>query len=315
MKKIKVSDLAFIRLRSPDLDVAEQFLTDFGLVRVERSATKLFMRGTGPEPFLHVTELGEPKVMGFAFYLDSVEQLREFAAERGNLPVEDLDGPAAGKRVLLKDPLGFTIEVVAGLKQAAPLAVLPRPLNLGSGSVMRAGKLQRVARQPSQVKRIGHMVLTTPDHDQAIHWYRDNLGLVGSDDVWAGQPENLIASFNRLDKGDSYVDHHVFMVTRGQRSGMNHISFEVQDFDDVMVGHEFLRATGKYKPYWGVGRHLLGSQIFDYWSDPWGRAHEHWTDTDLLNDSHVPESLPVQTGFSSQWGIEAPEEFVNLASR
>jgi len=34
---------------------------------------------------------------------------------------------------------------------------------------------------------------------------------------------------------------------------------------------------------WGVGRHNLGAQVFDYWADPWRHVHEHWTDTDLLN--------------------------------
>ena len=46
---LKVRDIAWVRLRSPDLDQAEQFLTDFGLVRAERSADKLFMRGTDAE--------------------------------------------------------------------------------------------------------------------------------------------------------------------------------------------------------------------------------------------------------------------------
>ena len=315
MNAPKVINLAYVRLRSPDLDVAEEFLTNFGMVKVERTSSKLYMRGTDGSPYLHVTELGEPNVCGFAFQVASEAQLEVFAQSRGNLPIEKLDAPGGGKRVRLTDPLGFEIEVVAGIEAVEPLPVQPRALNLGNEGVKRAGKLQRIARQPSQVKRIGHMVLTTPDHENTIRWYRENLGLLGSDDVWAGEPGNLIASFNRLDRGSEYVDHHVFMVTRGPQSGMNHISFEVQDFDDVMVGHEYLHATGKYHPYWGVGRHLLGSQIFDYWSDPWGRAHEHWTDTDLLNENHEPDSLPVEIGFSSQWGIEAPEEFIKLASR
>jgi hypothetical protein len=29
-------------------------------------------------------------------------------------------------------------------------------------------------------------------------------------------------------------------------------------------------AKKKYKSVWGVGRHILGSQIFDYWWDPTG---------------------------------------------
>jgi len=32
-----------------------------------------------------------------------------------------------------------------------------------------------------------------------------------------------------------------------------------------------------------TGRHRLGSRIYDYWYDPRGVCHEHWTDTALLN--------------------------------
>jgi hypothetical protein len=38
----------------------------------------------------------------------------------------------------------------------------------------------------------------------------------------------------------------------------------VHDFDIEVLGHDYLRHQG-YKNCWGVGRHILGSQIFDYW--------------------------------------------------
>ena len=34
---IKVSDVAYGRIRSPDLDAQEEFLTNFGMVRAERT--------------------------------------------------------------------------------------------------------------------------------------------------------------------------------------------------------------------------------------------------------------------------------------
>ena len=39
MARIKVSDMAYGRLRAPDLDVMEEFLTRFGMVRAERTNT------------------------------------------------------------------------------------------------------------------------------------------------------------------------------------------------------------------------------------------------------------------------------------
>ena len=70
-----------------------------------------------------------------------------------------------------------------------------------------------------------------------------------------------------------------------------------------MAGHEHLEKKG-YQHMWGIGRHLIGSQLFDYWADPWGRVHEHWADTDVLN-AHTPPNA---------WSA-APAPAVHGASR
>jgi hypothetical protein len=59
--------------------------------------------------------------------------------------------------------------------------------------------------------------------------------------------------------------------------------------------------------YWGVGRHILGGQIFDYWKDPFNFTVEHWTDTDLLTASVAPESHSVFEGIN-QWGPNPPDD-------
>jgi hypothetical protein len=129
--------------------------------------------------------------------------------------------------------------------------------------------------------------------------------------VYAGSKDNIIGSFNRLDRGNTFVDHHVFFCVRNERAGLNHLSFEVADIDDVFTGHEHLQKLGKYEHMWGIGRHLLGSQIYDYWSDPWGRVHEHWSDTDRLNRKNGSNLISAEEGLQSQWGERPPERFIN----
>jgi hypothetical protein len=153
----------------------------------------------------------------------------------------------------------------------------------------------------------------TTDVEATTRWYRETLGFIASDDLYAGDPKNVIGSFYRLDRGADYVDHHVFFCMTGPTNGLNHISFEVQDFDDLMTGHEYLAARD-YTHVWGIGRHLLGSQIFDYWKDPWGRVHEHWTDSDVLNADSGSNSVPIHVGLQSQWGDAAPEAIMQAAS-
>ena len=68
MAVIKVRDLAFGRLRAPDLDAMEEFLTHFGMIRAARTPTALYMRGTGPRHHIHVTQKADDAgFIGFAY--------------------------------------------------------------------------------------------------------------------------------------------------------------------------------------------------------------------------------------------------------
>jgi catechol 2,3-dioxygenase-like lactoylglutathione lyase family enzyme len=313
MPVVKVADIAYGRLQSPSLDQAEEFLTDFGMVRAERTRDALYMRGTDPHHHLHVTHLGPSKFIGLAFFVEDEDDLKRAMKAPGATGIETLDEPGGGKRVRFHDPHGYQIELICGMAPVKPLPTRRAVLNWGDDKLRRAGELMRLQRGPSEVKRIAHAVIMTQGVPEKIRWYRETLGLVCSDDVYAGDEQNVIASFNRCDRGPIYVDHHTFLCLEGPKVGLNHLSFEVQSIDDVMLGHEHLRGRGKYKHVWGIGRHVLGSQVFDYWQDPWGRVHEHWTDTDVLNDEARPNLLPAEEGLNSQWGEPAPQHFIEHA--
>ena len=311
MPAIKVTDIAYGRLRSPDLDAAEEFLTHFGMARADRTQTALYMRGTDPAHHLHVTEKGEhPGFVGIAYYAPSEEALNRLGKAPGASGVEDIDEPGGGKRVRLKEPNGYQIEVVWGIQRLTEIPVKRQPLNSGTEPLRRAGELYRLTKAPSRVKRIGHGVMGSPKVMETVQWFRDTLGLICSDDVYAGSKDNIIGSFNRCDRGDEWVDHHVFFCIRNERAGLNHFSFEVTDVDDVFMGHKYMEELGKYEHMWGIGRHLLGSQVYDYWADPWGRVHEHWADTDRLNVKNGPNLLSAEEALVSQWGGPPPEKFI-----
>jgi catechol 2,3-dioxygenase-like lactoylglutathione lyase family enzyme len=310
MALIKVTDLAYGRLRTPDLDLAEEFLTHFGMVKTERTANALYMRGSDAPHHIHVTEKGEPGFVGLAYYAATLDDLKRVATAPGASAVETIDEPGGGKRVRLREPNGYQIEVVYGIKKLKPIPVKRQALNMGKESLRRAGELMRLPDGPARVKRIGHGVMASPKVKETVQWFRDTLGLVCSDDVYVGSKDNIIGSFNRLDRGKEYVDHHVFFCIMNDRAGLNHLSFEVQDIDDVFMGHKYLAQLGKYEHMWGMGRHLLGSQIYDYWADPWGRVHEHWSDTDRLNLKNGSNLISAEEGLISQWGERPPQKFL-----
>src|SRR5947207_12431159 len=91
MPVIKAVDLAYGRLRSPDLDKQEEFLTAFGMVRADRTKNALYMRGTDSPHHIHVTELGEPKYIGIAFHAASMDDLEKLSRAEGASKVEDID--------------------------------------------------------------------------------------------------------------------------------------------------------------------------------------------------------------------------------
>ncbi|QBQ99070.1 VOC family protein [Paraburkholderia pallida] len=314
MSTIKVTDVAYGRLRAPDLDVMEEFLTDFGMVRAARTSRALYMRGTDPHHHIHVTELGEPGFVGLAWHAADEEDLHRLARLPGASAVEAIDEPGGGLRVRIKEPNGYQIEVVHGIEAVEPIPVQRVPLNMADKPLNRAGELVRLKRGAARVKRIGHCVMGTPDLRGTVDWFRKTLGLICTDEVYAGSEDNVTSSFNRCDRGEDFVDHHIFYCVKNSHAGLNHLSFEVQDVDDVFLGQDHLRRKGKYEHMWGVGRHLLGSQIFDYWADPWGRMHEHWTDSDRLNIHNAPTLISVEDGLISQWGDPPPEKFIKRFS-
>ena len=115
MAWVKVTDIAYGRLRAPDLDVMEEFLTRFGLRRSERTANALYMRGSDPNHHIHVTEKGDSKFVGLAYYVESEDDLKRLTKAPGASGIENIDEPGGGKRVRLREPNGYQIEVVCGI--------------------------------------------------------------------------------------------------------------------------------------------------------------------------------------------------------
>jgi catechol 2,3-dioxygenase-like lactoylglutathione lyase family enzyme len=302
---IKVKDIAFVRFSAPDLDVMERFTQDFGLETTLRSDDRLYCRGTDPSPYLHVTERGDAGFRGVAFEAACAADLEAAAELEGASSVEALDGPAGGSRVRFTDPDGFSVEVVHGRELLDALPVrLTSPLNRGSER-QRFGELQRVEAGPAQVKRLGHFVLRVSDFERTADWYQSRFGFLESDRVFLGDEDNIITAFMRCDRGDEFVDHHTMLAVGLGEVGFDHAAFEVEDFDAVMLGHDHL-AKGGYEHHAGIGRHILGSQVFDYWKDPWGHVVEHFTDGDLLDAGAKPNLMDPATALGTQWGKFGP---------
>jgi len=299
---IKVKDAAYVRFGAPDLDAMERFLTDFGLaVTARRGDDVIYARGTDSSPYLHVTERGEPGFRGVALEAVSAEDLRAAAQLEGASPVEKIDAPGGGQRVRFTDLDGYAVEVVHGREELAQLSIASAaPYNRGSQR-LRLGELQRVEAGPARVKRLGHVVLRVADFRRSEGWYKSRFGFLSSDEIYLGEQDNVITAFMRCDRGETYTDHHTLLCVGVGELGFDHAAFEVEDIDAVMTGHDHLKQAG-YQHHTGVGRHILGGQVFDYWKDPWDHVLEHFTDGDLLNQEHETKRHGPAEALGSQWG-------------
>ena len=310
MATIKVSDIAYARVRLPDLESAENFFTDFGLIRAARTEQALYMRACDTNHHVLIAERGEDKFLGLAFHVRDESDLEAATTVPGASDIETRNEPGGGKRVRLRDPDGNGLEIVWGMETSPPIVHQLYPLNDAREGLRRAGALTRHTPGPSKVLRLGHGVLMSTNPGPMIEWYRQHLGLLCSDEVRVDGHVGL--SFHRLDRGEEFVDHHVLLIQAGPAGGLNHCGFEVQDIDDLMLGHDHLKRKG-YDSVWGIGRHVFGAQVFDYWMDPWGFMFEHWTDTDRINAEFVGRLDATVEDANGPWGMDVPQRFFTHA--
>jgi catechol 2,3-dioxygenase-like lactoylglutathione lyase family enzyme len=303
MSIIKIEDIAHVRFAAPDLAVMQSFLSDFGLHCFE-SAGRLYGKGNDGRPFLHVTETGPAKFLGFGLRAQSVDDLECLARHEG-VVVEDLKEPGGGKVVRLTDPDGYRLEIVAGQTRSEAMQLPVEPLRNTAGSRSRLRARVRLEPSPSHVCRIGHAVLKVSNFRVSETWYKERFGFITSDEVEAAK-DVPIGAFMRCDRGDKPADHHtLFLAEMPGAPALAHAAFEVASLDDLMLGHQHLKSRRR-EAVWGVGRHIMGSQVFDYWKDPFGNELEHWTDGDLFTSADVPQKMPLTSLLAVQWGSPHP---------
>ena len=157
------------------------------------------------------------------------------------------------------------------------------------------------------------MVLQTTTYLETLNWYLEHLGLIVSDfKYFEGQRERgPTMSFIRCDRGTVPTDHHTLAMTLGPRNRYVHSAYQVGDLDALAAGGEYLREQG-FHHSWGIGRHIEGSQIFDYWRDPDGLMVEHFADGDLFDSTLEPGWSPMTASGLAQWGPPVTKDFLGL---
>ena len=140
----------------------------------------------------------------------------------------------------------------------------------------------------------GHVGLCTTDplRDQAF-WLQHFNAMVSD---WIG-PCPLMRVNPR---------HHQMALFPSTRKGIQHINYQVQDFDDVMRSYYFLKDKG-IKIVFGPGRHATSGGIFVYFEGPDGMVYEYSnSDRKIIEDSasYRPRQFPMHPSSFCVWGAK-----------
>ncbi|KAL2859645.1 Glyoxalase/Bleomycin resistance protein/Dihydroxybiphenyl dioxygenase [Aspergillus pseudodeflectus] len=304
--RVHVTRPGWVHYGHTDLNKAHQFLIDFGFTECSRTSNppRIFYRGYNDQPLLYISEQTDrPIFFGGSLEAATLEDLERASKLPGAGPIRDSDFPGGGKVVTIFDPENIPINVIYGY-EVVENGQPPKGANALNNAQRdddakpRRGTFQRIPRGPAPVYKLGHFGHKAADISLVSSWYMTHFNLRAVD-VQANpfNPAEDMAVFYHIDLGPHYSDHHAFFhfaFFPGQKSpGPHHASFEVHDFDVQQQGHYHLLSRG-YSQMWGVGRHLLGSQIFDYWYDTDGFTIEHYTDGDVVNDQNAPERHVVE---------------------
>jgi len=313
---IKVQDIAWLAFEKPDLTRAEAFAKAFGFSTVVRTPEELQLRGTDAGAPCVILRRGQrSRFVGTAFKAHDEADLLRLADATGTT-ARPLPETIGGLTVELIDPSGIPVHVVAGIHQLEALpAQSHHTFNFGH-QLQRTNATQRPAREPARVQRLGHVVLQTTKYREALDWYLDNLGMIVSDFLFfPGQRHRgPTMSFIRCDRGTTPADHHTLAIALGPSNRYVHSAYQVCDLDALAAGGEHLAGHG-YHRSWGIGRHIQGSQLFDYWRDPDGFMVEHFSDGDMFDSTLEPGWAPFTASGLAQWGPPVTKDFLGTSPK
>jgi catechol 2,3-dioxygenase-like lactoylglutathione lyase family enzyme len=291
----------------------QAFLLDFGLHAIDRTQRSLYMRGAGTEPVVHITEADDGGAQqGVGLRVGSLEELEELGDSQ-EVPVNENSEPGGGHVVTVNDPDGFRIDVIYGRQEAARLPIREAfAANMGADRrrFSRQNNPLRPKLGPSTVLRLGHVILRVASVSRSHDWYARLFNFKTTDSIYADDPAIKMFELMHCGLGRQFTDHHTIGFMAHPVVGVDHSAFEVLDWDDLAIGHDYLLGKG-HQHSLGIGRHVAGSQVFDYWRDPSGVKIEHWTDGDHINDDYKSAHMHYTEVPVSFWGSTVPTpEFI-----
>jgi catechol 2,3-dioxygenase-like lactoylglutathione lyase family enzyme len=165
------------------------------------------------------------------------------------------------------------------------------------GFVCGAADHADTADQADVPRKIAHINLNAKDFDASLAFFTGPLGFRIIDD-------NAPLWFLHCDNSD----HSSIVMAKTNQPTLNHVAFEMPEFDSVMRGMGRMKDAG-YPIEWGPGRHGPGDNVFAYFCGPDEVPLEYTAEVLQVDDSYEPRPSTYwkfAPGRSDQWGITQP---------
>jgi len=289
LSKAKVRTLRSVEIGVTDVAQSLRFFTDvWYLAPVGEIAGVHYLRGTGP--FHHIFTIRRAakreliRMVFDAADRETVDALHHQVVAYGLKTVDlpaSLRQPHGEYGFGFKDPEGRNVAIVCGVHDRAS-----------------------AADKPDYPRKISHININAGDSDATLAFYRDALGF------------RLTDTTKRLRFLSCSPDHHTVVLGFSGGPTLNHIAFEVPDFDSVMRGAGRMRDDGR-PIEWGPGRHGPGNNVFCYFLGPEDMPVELMAEMQQIDDNYIAKTAEHWTwlpGRLDQWGIVAgPSERIENA--
>jgi catechol 2,3-dioxygenase-like lactoylglutathione lyase family enzyme len=277
-----------------DISAGARFFDEFGLTQAERGQRGVtYITGEGTAVHLRLADdstlpppiEGGSTIREVVWGVRSKTDLDSIAAELSE-DREVSTGPDG--KLCSVDPNGLAISFRVSQRKEIP-APPPQPPRVNA----RTKFYERAAPE-----HIAHVVFFTPNLNEMADFYMRRLGFLLSD---------TLTGFGVFLRCSS--DHHNLFLINHERKGLNHVSFRLKDFDEIMAGKQFLEKKG-WRPVWGPGRHVIGSNLFYYFANPCGAFVEYYADMDCITnpDSWIAREWTPSPEVLAAWGPAIPEE-------
>lgn len=287
-----------------DVAAAVRFHIDWGLEPVESGAKGADFR-LPDETTVHVRAAGDAALPPASVPGSSAREVIWGVADAASLETvgaelsRDREVTAdAGGVLHSRDDLGYRLGFRVSRRRPKPLR-LPDTNTVWNGP--RIDRRAEVFTRPQvRQQRMFHVVYWAPG-DVARHaaFYLERLGFRLTESV-AG-----LGYFMRC--GGSHDHHNLFLESKGNNYGFQHVAYEVQDFDEILRCGTWMEERG-WTSQIGPGRHYFGSGLFWYFRNPAGGLAETGMDSDFISDGWAPrhhETVPPEA--ARPWMIRREE--------